>query len=303
LRSFDAWACSRINVAKGGDLPSSALQGKAGVRLPAISTAPIRNGRSTSTPDGCTDTGRHVCVSSSSTDLKRRFPATCRSAAQIVSPCRLPWIEGAEAGAGATLLACPLACLSAPGACYAGVRGAQCGPTRFPQTDLPPRHAATIRFSQTRQGAFLLNTLRAAPQHPQPRASKGPTERALQWPSAATGAGRQRQQLASTFGQHTYCTSYYRSVGGISLTEGFQATIRLPKAPPAPSRGWARFSRPEIEASEKDLLVWPCPPAAVGTHRVVNHDRRPRVARQPVNERSRPRSLDLVWKDDSSRVP
>jgi hypothetical protein len=83
------------------------------------------------TPDGYTDTGRHVCVSSSSTDLRGRFPATYRSAAQIVSPCRHPWIEGAEAGAGETLVACGLAGLSALEGHYAGVnRRAQCEAAR-----------------------------------------------------------------------------------------------------------------------------------------------------------------------------
>jgi hypothetical protein len=71
----------------------------------------------------------------------------------------------------------------------------------------------TMRFSQTRQGAFL--------QTP----SRRPAER-------HNGRGPPTPPVASTFGQHTYRTGYYRSIRGIFLKEGFQATIWLQKAPP-----------------------------------------------------------------------
>jgi hypothetical protein len=215
-----------------------------------------------------------------------------------------PRTEGAERGAGATLLACPLAGLSAPGACYAAVRGRAVRTDAVPPNRPPP--------ASCRNHSLLADPAgRVSSKHPPRRptasaapASNGLTERELQRPSAATGAGRPMATTTSSLPQHPYRICYYRSVGGIFLTEGFQTTIRLPEVPPHPLEGLARFSPPGDRGKRKGPpSPRPCPPAAVGTHRVVNHDRRPRVARQPVNERSRPSSLDLVWKDDSSRVP
>ena len=53
--------------------------------------------------------------------------------------------EGAEAGAGAMLVACQLVGLSVLGAYYAGVRArAQCRPTRSPNAASPPRPPAWL---------------------------------------------------------------------------------------------------------------------------------------------------------------
>ena len=87
----------------------------------------------------------------------------------------------------------------------------------------------TMRFSQTRQGAFL--------QTP----SRRPAER-------HNGRGPPTPPVASTFGQHTYRTSYYRSIRGIFLTEGFQATIRLPEVPPAPFLAVRLLSSAPVQA-------------------------------------------------------
>jgi hypothetical protein len=201
------------------------------------------------------------------------------------------------------LVACRLTGLSARRTYYAGVIARAMRADAVPNAASPRVTPRTMRFSQTRQGARFFQHPRAARQRPQPRASKGPTERELQRPSAATGAGRPMATTTSSLPQHPYRICYYHPIGGIFSTEGFQTTIRLPEVPPPP-RGAGAILTPRDRGKRKGPpSPRLCPPAAVGTHRVVNHDRRPRVARQPVNERSRPRSLDLVWKDDSSRVP
>jgi hypothetical protein len=82
-----------------------------------------------------------------------------------------------------------------------------------PQRGLPPRHA--------RNDALLAD--------PAGRISSTPSRRPAE---RHHGRGPPTPPVASTFGQHTYRTSYYRSIRGIFLTEGFQATIRLPKVPP-----------------------------------------------------------------------
>jgi hypothetical protein len=52
----------------------------------------------------------------------------------------------------------------------------------------------------------------------------------------ATGAGRPTATTAISIVKNTYNFWYCCSIRGIFLTEGFQATIRLPKAPPPPQR-------------------------------------------------------------------
>jgi hypothetical protein len=70
-----------------------------------------------------------------------------------------------------SLLACRLAGLSALGAYYAGVRARAVRADAVPQRVSPV--LGTMRFSQTRQGAFL-PTPPAPPQRPPPRAQKRP---------------------------------------------------------------------------------------------------------------------------------
>jgi hypothetical protein len=118
---------------------------------------------------------------------------------------------------GETLLACRLAGLSAPSARSAGRRSP-------PNVASPASMPGTMRFSQTQQVAFLPNP----PRHP--------TASAARAQKARTGAGRATATNTSSFHQHPYRICYYCSVGGIFLTEGFQATIRLPKGPPRPSQ-------------------------------------------------------------------
>ena len=145
--------------------------------------------------------------------------------------------EGTEAGPGAMLPRRRLAGLSALGAYYAGVRvGAQCGPTRSP-TRPPPASCPELSLLADPAGRISSNTPRAAPQRP--RAQKARPSASYKRPNAATGAAT----TTSSFHQNSYHICYYRSIGGIFLTEGFQALIRLPEVPPAPLRGaWARFS-------------------------------------------------------------
>ena len=145
-------------------------------------------------------------------------------------------------GAGETLVACPLAGLSALGAYYAGVRARAVRADAVPQRGLPRVMPGTMRFSQTRQGAFLPTPPR------RPTASAAP---GVKRPDRARATAAERRngrgpsngnndiELPSTSILHLLLLF----ARGIFLTEGFQATIRLPEVPPRPLRGaWARFS-------------------------------------------------------------
>ena len=148
-----------------------------------------------------------------------------------------PCCTGEDVEAGSAGPACRLAGLSALGAHYAGVKWrTQCGPTRSP-TRPRPRVTAGPCASRRRQGAFLPNTPRAAPQRP--RAQKARPSASYKRPNAATGAAT----TTSSFHQNSYHICYYRSIGAIFLTAGFQATIRLPEVPPPPPSWRSDFYR------------------------------------------------------------
>jgi hypothetical protein len=90
------------------------------------------------------------------------------------------------------------------------VERAQCGPTRSPKP-ASPRHARN--HSLLADPAERISSNTPAPPHSvRNRAS-----------------GRAPQP---SFHQHPYRFCYYRSIGGIFLKEGFQATIKLPAPPP-----------------------------------------------------------------------
>jgi len=153
-----------------------------------------------------------------------------------------PCCTGEDVEAGSAGPACRLAGLSALGAHYAGVKWrTQCGPTRSP-TRPRPRVTAGPCASRRRQGAFLPNTPRAAPQRP--RAQKARPSASYKRPNAATGAAT----TTSSFHQNSYHICYYRSIGAIFLTAGFQATIRLPEVPPAPFLAVRLLSSAPVQA-------------------------------------------------------
>ena len=130
------------------------------------------------------------------------------------------------------------------------MQGSECARNagrRGPQRGLPPRHARDHALLADPAGRISSNT--PAPPHSVRSPGVKSSDRAeLQRPSATTGAGRPTATTASTFGQHTYRTSYYRSIRGIFLTEGFQATIRLPEVPPRPFLAVRLLSSAPVQA-------------------------------------------------------
>jgi hypothetical protein len=128
------------------------------------------------------------------------------------------------------LVACRQAGLSALGAYYAGVRARDAG-RLGPPTQPPPASCPELCFADP-AGRVSSNTLR------RPAASAAPkkSDRARATaPSAAAGAGRPRATTAISIVVNTYNSWYYCWIRGIFLTEGFQATIRLPEVPPGGS--------------------------------------------------------------------
>jgi hypothetical protein len=95
------------------------------------------------------------------------------------------------------------------------------------QRGLPPRHARNHPLLADPAGRISSNTPRAAPQRP--RAQKARPSESYSSRAPQRARAEQRHRVSD---QHTYYMSYYSSIGGIFLTEGFQTTIRLPKAPP-----------------------------------------------------------------------
>jgi hypothetical protein len=115
---------------------------------------------------------------------------------------------------------------------YAGVIArAQCGPTRSPTRPRPassPEPCASRRPGRARffQHPPRRPTASAAPSVKRPdRARATAAER-------RNGRGRPMATTTSSLPQHPYRICLLSFDRGILLTEGFQATIGLPKAPP-----------------------------------------------------------------------
>ena len=103
---------------------------------------------------------------------------------------------------------------------------------RAPESGRSTRRAARRNHALLADsaGAFLPTPPRR-PTAPAAPAQKRPNRARVTAAECRNGRGLPMATVASSVGQHTYHTSYYCSGWGIFLTEGFQATIRLPEVP------------------------------------------------------------------------